>query len=126
MRNDIIESECDPEGLMASDYGAKLDDGKPMSAQILGQFSNALTEVAKVGTFGAKKYSLGGWKGVKDGFNRYDDAGIRHFLKRRGGEEVDSDSGLLHLSHEAWNALAKLELFISDNQETFEEELTDE
>ena len=104
--------ESDPTGLSASSPGAKLDKGKPMAGTLLGLFSNALTEVAKVGTFGAEKYTHGGWQYVPNGIARYEDAQFRHWLYRNSGEEFDPDSGLLHASHEAWNALAKLELML--------------
>ncbi len=106
--------EKDPDGLRPNDQGAKLDEGKPKCGQILGMFSRALWEVSKVGTFGADKYTMGGWQHVKDGENRYADAGMRHFLKKHMGETTDADSELLHLSHEAWNSLAKLELFLRE------------
>ena len=105
-------TETDPNGLKPKHPGAKLDQGKPECAQIFVMFSKALYDVAKVGSVGARKYSMGGWEHVENGFNRYDDAVLRHFLKRKQGEEFDKDSGLLHLSHEAWNALAKLELYL--------------
>jgi hypothetical protein len=104
--------EIDPNGLSPKQAGAKLDAGKPKAAQILGMFAHALWEVAKVGTFGADKYSMGGWQSVENGEKRYADAAMRHFLKQGMGEDLDSDSELLHLSHEAWNALAKLELHL--------------
>lgn len=108
--------EKDPSGLRPDQPGAKLDEGKPMCAQILGQFARALWEVSRVGTFGAKKYSIGGWQSVHDGKNRYDDAGMRHFLKRCMGNEVDHDSQLLHMAQEAWNSLAKLELYLRESE----------
>ena len=109
-------TEIDPNGIEQHELGAKLDAGKPLSAEILGQFALALTEVAKIGTFGANKYTIGGWKHVKDGVIRYDNAAMRHFLKRHSGEEIDPDSGLLHMSHEAWNALARLELYLQNDK----------
>jgi len=108
-------TEKDPLGISQHEAGAKLDHGKPMAGRLLGLFANALEEVSKVGTFGAAKYTEGGWIHVPDGFKRYEDAGMRHYLKRHKGEEVDPDSGYLHLSHEAWNALAKLELYLREN-----------
>lgn len=105
-------TEKDPNGLSPSDAGAKLDFGKPMCSQTLGMFSRALMEVAKVGTMGAKKYSMGGWQHVENGEARYADARMRHYLYRNMGEEVADDSGLLHLAHEAWNVLAELELYL--------------
>jgi hypothetical protein len=106
----IMMKEADPNGLRPSDAGAKLDSGKIEADQLLGMFSRALTAVAGVGSFGARKYSMGGWQSVENGQERYADALMRHWLKMKGGEEVDPDSGLLHHAHLAWNALATLEL----------------
>lgn len=105
-------NEKDPSGLAANVPGAKLDAGKVMAAQILSQFPRALLGIAEVGTFGARKYTMGGWQHVQDGFTRYEDAQFRHFLKRNAGEKIDPDSKLDHLKHEAWNVLAKLELYL--------------
>ena len=109
-------TEIDPKGLLPDMPGAKLDKGKPKAGQILGMFARALWEVAKVGTFGADKYSMGGWQHVEDGQNRYNDAGMRHWLKNAMGEKIDGDSELLHLSQEAWNSLAKLELYLREEE----------
>ncbi|CAM0011316.1 endolysin [Vibrio phage K435] len=111
-------TEQDPNGIGQHDDGAKLDAGKPMAGRLLGMFGGALMSVSEVGTFGAKKYTEGGWQHVEDGFKRYDDAGMRHFLKRGMGEEFDADSELPHLAHEAWNALAKLELYLRDKKQS--------
>lgn len=100
--------EVDPNGTDPHAPGAKLDAGKAM-AGILADFARALTAVAEVGTFGAKKYSRGGWQAVPNGAERYTDAMWRHLLKE-AYEPVDSDSGLAHDAHMAWNALARLEL----------------
>ena len=100
--------EEDPNGLYQHDPGAKLDAGK-IQASLLEDFSLALLEVAKVLTHGAEKYTAGGWQHVQNGVKRYNDAAWRHRLAARH-EELDSDSGLSHDAHEAWNVLAKLEL----------------
>lgn len=113
-QNNKCMTETDPNGINQHEAGAKLDSGKPMAGRLLAMFGNALYAVSEVGTFGANKYTEGGWQHVQDGFKRYDDAGMRHFLKRGMGEEVDPDSNLPHLAHEAWNALAKLELYLRD------------
>jgi hypothetical protein len=105
--------EKDPSGLSADVPGAKLDDGK-VKAGVLEDFSRALWEVAKVGTFGAVKYSRGGWKFVENGEERYKDAKWRHILKRNIEGQIDFDSQCLHLAQEAWNALAQLELYLRD------------
>lgn len=110
-----IAKEIDPNGIDAHAPGAKLDAGKLRPALVLGGFSNALLAVTEVGTDGANKYTDNGWKEVANGFARYSDAEARHRLKRESGETTDPDSGSLHLAHEAWNALAKLELYLKDN-----------
>lgn len=87
--------------------GVKHDDGKIKAALLL-DFRNALTAVAEVGTFGADKYTRGGWQSVPDAETRYSDALWRHLLT----EGNDEESGLLHVAHAAWNILALLELKI--------------
>lgn len=94
--------------------GAKADKNKVRMHLITGGMARAITEVAKVGTFGANKYSDGGWVHVPDGFCRYEDAQQRHAAMRHMDEETDPESGLLHLAHEAWNALAKLDLYLRE------------
>lgn len=103
-----MTAEFDPTGLAPHEPGAKLDAGKPL-AGVLGEFGLALLEVAKVGTFGAGKYSRSGWQHAKDGAIRYSDAMWRHLLLEHV-EACAPDSGLLHEAHVAWNALARLEL----------------
>jgi len=103
-----VKTETDPLGKKAGEPGAKLDAGKP-EACLLEDFGLALTEVARVSTFGAHKYSRGGWQHAQDGAYRYGCAMWRHLLKR-SLEPCDSDSGIDHDAHIAWNALARLEL----------------
>jgi hypothetical protein len=103
-------SEADPYGIDQHELGAKLDSGK-IKAGLLVDFSNALLAVAEVGTFGANKYTRGGWQHVLNGPERYTDAMLRHLLKEPN-EPNDPDSDLKHASHLAWNALARLELML--------------
>lgn len=105
-------AEVDPTGRSAHDPGAKLDAGKPRVGLVLGGFAQALREVAMVGTYGAKKYTDSGWVDVPDGFSRYTDAMLRHYLAEATGEQFDDGSDLLHAAHVAWNALARLELLM--------------
>ena len=102
-------SEADPHGTDPHELGAKLDAGKRLADLVLGDFARALGAVVDVGTHGAQKYTRHGWLYVPDGRNRYADAAMRHWLARHAGEEVDPQSGLLHLAHECWNKLAELE-----------------
>lgn len=106
--------ERDPNGMDAHQPGAKLDAGKPLVGLVLGGFARALTKVAEVGTFGAKKYTPMGWVQVPDGEARYTDALYRHLLKEAEGEAFDPDSKLLHAAHAAWNALARLDLILRE------------
>lgn len=104
--------ERDPHGRDPHEPGAKLDAGKPRLGLVLGDFARALAEVGKVGTYGAEKYSPGGWLEVPDGKARYLDALYRHLLADARCEGFDPDSGVSHLSHACWNMLALLELRI--------------
>jgi hypothetical protein len=105
-------SEKDPLGIDQHDPGAKLDAGKLRPDLVFSGFSRALWQVAAVGTYGAHKYSENGWLQVPSGIKRYSDAHLRHSLRRWVGEDVDPETGLMHLAHEAWNALAVLELAV--------------
>jgi hypothetical protein len=100
--------EKDPHGKEMHEPGSKADANKQIAGVLL-DFSRALEAVADVGTFGANKYTRGGWQTVPQGEQRYMDALMRHLLKMQR-EELDPDSGLDHLAHLAWNALAVLEL----------------
>jgi hypothetical protein len=99
----------------------KYDGGKPCSFRgAIEYFPRAITAVAEISTFGAKKYAWKGWEQVDDGIARYSDAMVRHLLKEGTGETVDPDSGLLHAAHCAWGALARLELILRDIEKSCE------
>ncbi len=106
-----IEEE-DPDGIKQHDAGAKLDAGKPDTSLLL-MFGKALLAVAGVGTFGAKKYTRGGWQSVAEGRERYTAALLRHLFASQY-EDYDPDTGLLHLAQVAWNALAICELVLRE------------
>ena len=89
--------------------GNKYDTGKNRMGLVLQGFSNALWEVGRVGTFGCTKYGENSWQNLDNAKSRYLDALFRHLFKHLQGEKLDEESGLLHLSHLAWNALALLE-----------------
>ena len=97
---------------MGTEIGVKLDQGKPRMSLVLGGFAEALTAVAAVGTFGAQKYTDNGWREVPQGQERYTDALLRHLL---APEDIDPESGHYHDAHVAWNALARLNLRITNN-----------
>lgn len=74
-------------------------------------FPNALYAISEVMTWAAdnKGYKPNDWKNLPDSFMAFTGAAGRHRVKRLKGEELDDESGLLHLSHEAFNILALLE-----------------
>jgi len=119
----VSRVEEDPNGVHQHAPGAKLDLGKPRCALVLGGFALALLEISKVGTFGAVKYTDNGWMEVENGIERYDDAGLRHWLYEKTGELCDKETKLLHAAQDAWNALARLELMLR-RQRDVEQKIT--
>ena len=104
----------------------KFDGGKsPVFRGAVAYFPRAISAVAEVSAFGASKYAWNGWQSVPDGYNRYSDAMVRHLGYEGTGEVLDPDSGLLHAAHTAWNALARLELTLV-NEEQHQAWLTSE
>ena len=109
--------EKDPLGKSPKEKGSKLDAGKCLTFQgLVEYFPLALKAVAEVSTFGANKYTVGGWRLVPNGQKRYADAEMRHKLARASGELYDVESKLLHQTHEVWNALAALELYLTSTE----------
>lgn len=105
-------SEVDPLGLAPQEPGAKLDAGKIRADLVLGGFALALIEVARVGTYGAKKYSDNGWVSVPNGVERYSDAMWRHYFNEKTGEIYDRELQVHHAAQVAWNSLARLQLIL--------------
>lgn len=96
----------------------KLDTGKaPIYQGFIQYFPRAIEAVAMISQFGKDKYGTwGGWLGVDDGINRYMDAKCRHMIGEAKGEERAEDSKQLHAAHEAWGAMAKLELMLREKE----------
>lgn len=68
---------------------------------------DALEDVVRVYMMGAKKYAPHSWeKGMK--ISRIYAALLRHLFAWWRGEDNDPESGLPHLAHVTWNALALL------------------
>lgn len=96
--------------------GIKHDKGKPEPQLVIHGFRNALLEVSKVATFGANKYAEGNWAFVENGYKRYTNAMLRHYLNEHAADSKDPETGLLEAAHIAWNALARLELLLKELQ----------
>lgn len=77
---------------------------------------DALEAVAKIYTFGAEKYGVGTWRQLADGSERYRAALLRHMTAECKGEELDPESGLPHVFHEAWNAIARVAIYLDNKQ----------
>ena len=79
----------------SQDGGNKFDADKPMMDLLPWR---AVIGVAKVLTYGAKKYGAHNWtKGIK--ISRLYAAALRHLVAWWLGEECDTESGLPHLDH---------------------------
>jgi hypothetical protein len=89
---------------LKQEAAAHYDAGKPRYDLIP---ADALEELAKVYGAGAAKYSDRGW-GVGMSWSRYFGSLMRHCWAWWRGEELDPETGLHHLAHAAWNALALL------------------
>lgn len=87
---------------------AMKNDGEKVRVELLPPL--ALEEIAKVLTFGAKKYEDHNWR---KGFawSRLIGAALRHLLAFMRGEDNDPETGLSHLAH-----LGCCVLFLLDHQ----------
>jgi len=111
----LMSEEKDPNNIDAHMPGAKLDSGKVRVGLMFKGFPRALLKVAEVVTYGANKYTPLGFLEVSNAVERYDDAKGRHLLNGYI-EENDPDTNLTHMAHEAWNALAKLEIYLREKE----------
>lgn len=117
-------AEKDPYGKSAKEPGSKLDAGKaPIWQGLLAYFPRALTKVSEVSAYGANKYAWKGWQSVPDGQNRYANALGRHLVKEAiegpWDQDIKNDPNfpgeVLHAAQVAWNALARLELMLQQD-----------
>jgi hypothetical protein len=114
---------------MAETPGKKYDAGKPPAWQGVRQyFPRALLAVADVSRYGANKYNLAyndkNWARVADGFARYSDGLDRHLTGEFIDGPIDPESGCYHAAMAAWNALARLELLLIEEQKKKDEEVS--
>jgi len=95
--------------------GSKYDSGKPRIGEMLQDFAEPLYEVTKAWEYGAQKYEERNWRKVDDGGRRYTNALLRHLLAEET-DPVDDESHLLHATHVAWNALARLWFILQEQK----------
>ena len=97
--------------------GIKLNNGKlHLGKVILKQFPNAIKAIAKCSEYGHLKYKDTdqdwlNFKRIENPYDAYTDAMIRHFLEE---DDVDKESDLPHIYHTAWNAMARLEVYLNN------------
>lgn len=90
---------------MKQELGNRYNEGKPMMSLLP---PVALEEVAKVLTYGAKKYSKFNWmKGLP--YMEIIDSCERHISAWKKGEDID-ESACLHIAHAACNLLMLIEM----------------
>lgn len=84
--------------------GLRYDDGKP-EYHLLPM--DGLQELGKVFTVGARKYAPRNWeKGMA--WSRCYNSLMRHLFAFWNGEAKDPETGLHHMAHATWNAMALL------------------
>ena len=98
--------------------GKKYDGEKPQMYLLP---PKAITEVAKVLTFGASKYGPENWRKLDDLQNRYSSAAMRHIFAHIDGSVLDEESDLSHLAHAICCLLFKLEIELENGKSKKEE-----
>lgn len=89
----------------SADNGGLRDDNGKTEFHLLPL--DGITELGKVYTFGAKKYAPRNWeRGML--WSRCYNSLLRHLYAYWGGERSDQETGLHHMAHVAWNAIALL------------------
>jgi hypothetical protein len=58
-----------------------------------------LEEIAKVLSYGSKKYADNNWQQVPEAIPRYEAAMLRHISAYKQGQVLDHETGLPHLAH---------------------------
>lgn len=81
----------------------------------------AITMVAGIYEYGAKKYAANSWREVpidpdtgETPVERYFNAMMRHLIRWRQGEWLDPESGHSHLAHALWGVIALIELSMDE------------
>lgn len=93
--------------------GIKYDGEKPKMHLLP---PKAITEVAKVLTFGAQKYDEENWRKLDNLQARYSSGALRHIFAHLDGESLDPESGLSHLAHAICCLVFKLEIELEESQ----------
>ncbi len=76
--------------------------------------ASAIEEVAKVLTYGAKKYTAHNWR-LGMAWSRLLGASIRHVFAFMRGEDRDPETGFCHLAHAMCCLMFLLEFYLTKN-----------
>lgn len=96
--------------------GKKFDGDKPRYDLLAPE---ALEEIAKVLTYGAKKYEARNWeKGIS--YGRVFSACMRHLWAWWGGEDDDPETGISHLAHAGCSIIFLL-TYVKRNQNNLDD-----
>lgn len=117
--DNLYEAEKRLENTKKENKGQKHNEGKlPIDIMLTVQFPKAIQAICKATLFGHEKYKETdkdwlNYKRVNGGSTTYANAGQRHNFNKSGKDE---QSGLPHIIHKCWNAMAELELWIEENK----------
>jgi len=93
---DMWETQAEEALKESKNGGIKFDNDKPDYSLIP---PNALEDVVKVLTIGAKKYDRHNWKKLDNIDDRYFAAAQRHLWALQKGETFDDETGIHHGAH---------------------------
>jgi len=84
----------------------------------------ALRELAKVYGYGAEKYAPNNFRKGYNWSLSYNSL-LRHVLAAEEGEDIDPESGLLHLAQAAWHCLTLIQFYLDKESGAHPPELDD-
>lgn len=93
--------------------------GKVRMDLVVQDMPRAIEALARVMTWalsGEKGYAESDWLHVPDGIQKYHGGLHRHDNKEMRGQTLDDESGLHHAIHTAWNAMARVELILREEE----------
>lgn len=98
---------------------------------VLYRFPRSMLEIAKVSAFGTKKHNVHAadrsYMDIPNAFDVYSAAVSRHLINEaiEGPVNLDpNDGGMLHAAQLAWDALARLEIFLRNREQNLPAPLT--
>lgn len=93
--------------------------GKVRMDLVVKDMPRAIEALARVMTWalsGEKGYAESDWLHVPGGIQKYHGGLHRHDNKEMRGQTFDDESGLHHAIHTAWNAMARVELILREEE----------